>query len=371
MKISNFPTAQELFKQLEELSKNDQRPAEAGLTTPAALPVSDSFEKAVPAANQAESSELQQESGGLRIAYHFDLFYQLSQQIQTKMGQSGQERFVETTSKVAETFKGAFSLKIDGVGSFLKGTDSALKISNETTNQFLDAVDGLADLSPEALGNFLEESDSFFNELETQYGEAGGAFDEIKAQMQEQAKNFFDGIKTIRDESGIDAGFFGEDGTGDTAVAADQTGAATQLPLEQGTEADTEPGIALAIGPQEGSQVSASQYQQFVSSFLQYTLRFRQSIFDSMLTGSQNQQATSSSLIPSAYESAESLITPVAQGDSGTKQHPLHPDTPNGKFPTGYFPAADNAASSLLNRLESSDAKPGKTVKPSKVDTSA
>ncbi|HNW33491.1 MAG TPA: hypothetical protein PKM25_01030, partial [Candidatus Ozemobacteraceae bacterium] len=340
MKISNFPTAQELFKQLEDLSKDDQRPAEAGTTTPAALPVSDSFEKAVPTADQAESGNLQQESGGLRIAYHFDLFYQLSQQIQTKMGQSGQERFVETSSKVAEAFKGNFSLQIDGVGSFLKGTDSSLKISNETTNQFLDSVNNLADLSPEALSSFLEKSDTFFNELEKQYGESGGAFDEIKAQMQEQARNFFDGVKTIQDESGLGAEFFGGDSTGTEAEGTGQTAAAAQLPQSSETDSGA-PDVTLAVGPQQGTQVSANQYQAFVESFLQYTLRFKQSIFSTMLSSGQSSpQSALSSTVPSSSSDAvkstqATMLDKLSQA--------LHPDTPNGKFPTGYFPASDNA----------------------------
>ncbi|HEY9068621.1 MAG TPA: hypothetical protein VIV61_00065, partial [Candidatus Ozemobacteraceae bacterium] len=202
---SRFPTPQELLDQVADLSsgRNGLRPAEAGLTTPAPLRDSDSFEKATPAADKAEANGLQQESGGLRIAYHFDLFYQLSQKVQARMGQSGQQRFVETAASVSETFKGSFSLQIDAVGSFLNGTDKSLNISPETANQFMDAVDGLAELSPDGLQNFLKESDKFFGELEKTYGEAGGAFDDINARMKAQATAFFDSVKTVREDSGL------------------------------------------------------------------------------------------------------------------------------------------------------------------------
>jgi len=281
---SRFPTPQELLDQVADLSsgRNGLRPAEAGLTTPAPLRDSDSFEKATPAADKAEANGLQQESGGLRIAYHFDLFYQLSQKVQARMGQSGQQRFVETAASVSETFKGSFSLQIDAVGSFLNGTDKSLNISPETANQFMDAVDGLAELSPDGLQNFLKESDKFFGELEKTYGEAGGAFDDINARMKAQATAFFDSVKTVREDSGL-----GPEGLGGAEHATAVTAAVAPAPAETAgipepaSLPEKNPGktFPLSVGPQKGSMISNDQYQEFIQSFLKYIARYRERFF--------------------------------------------------------------------------------------------
>lgn len=353
---SRFPTAQDLIKQLEDsLSQRDQRPAEAGLTPPVALPVSDSFETSPVAADATEAADQQQESGGLRISYHFDLFYQLSQKVQARMGQSGQERFVETTSSVAETFKTNFSLKIDAVGSFLKGTDSSLNISNETANEFFDAVEGLSELSPEALETFLKESGEFFDELENTYGEADGAFDDIKAVMQQQAKAFFDGVKTVRGE------------TDDAAVAE-----AVPALTEPATEAEADPAalkIKLAVGPQQNAEVSGDQYQEFIDSFLEYMRRYRETFLSSMLGGKQPAEnaASPANASEKPSKSAEaSAQTPAV--DNG--QYPILPNTPNGKFPSGYFFSIAKSTS-VFARFDSAVEKPEAKPAPPKLDTSA
>lgn len=359
---SQFPTVQDLFKQLEEsLSKVGQRPAEAGTTTPAALPATDSYESSLAAAdatNPADATEAvdqQQESGGLQISFHFDLFYKLSQKIQTRMGQSGQDRFAETTSNVAETFKGNFSLQIDAVGSFLKGTDSALNISDETTNEFLDAVDGLAELSPESLENFLKEAGEFFDELESTYGEAGGAFDDIKAQMQAQAKAFFDGVKTIRGESG-------------EAAETEAIPAVTEPASEEetGKSALT---IKLAVGQQQDIEVSEDQYQKFIDSFLEYMRRYKETFINEMTKGNQSTEKSSDSS-SSSEKSSSDLKPSVEDLTVGNGQYPILPNTPNGKFPSGYYFSVEKSTSVFI-RADSIQAGQEKAQSISKVDTSA
>jgi len=236
----------------------------------------DVFEKSpVQPAEAPKTTPAENVSGELNVSFQFDLFYQLSTKVEAKMGQSGANRFAELSSEVAETFAGSFNLKIDGVGSFMKNTDSALNISPETTNEFFDAVEGLTDLSPEALENFLQETEDFFNELESVYGEAGGAFDQIKEQMQQQASSFFADVKSARESamSGLEQ---------DLASAAEKLGlTAPQAESAPAASAETpysEP-ITMAFKPE--IQVSQANYQDFLQKFLDYTEKFRQQMFES------------------------------------------------------------------------------------------
>ncbi len=140
-------------------------------------------------------------AGGLNISFQFDMFYELSSKVEAQMGKSGAERFASLGATVAETFQSNFNLSIDAVGSFMNGTEQSLAISNETTNAFFDAVSSMADLSPESLENFLKESDNFFDELKATYGDAEGAFDQIKETMQNQAKDFFAKVTDMRENA--------------------------------------------------------------------------------------------------------------------------------------------------------------------------
>lgn len=357
---SRFPTPQELLKQIEEsLSQGDPRPAEAGITPPAAPPVSDIYEASAPAAESAEATDAagQAKSDGLRISYHFDLFYQLSQKVQTRMGQSGQDRFIETTGTVAETFQGNFSLEIDAIGTFMKGTDAALNVSNETANEFFDAVNGLAELSPEALENFLKESGEFFDELERTFGEAGGAFDEIKAQMQAQAKAFFEGVSAIR---------------GEASGEATDTEAAPAIPeTTESTEAAS-PEIKLAVGPQKGLGVREDVYRKFIDSFLEYIRRYSETLHDAKSGGTQAAEH------PAAATAAPTTAKPVELDAPSAIQKPASPDTPypilpnmpNGKFPIGYF-LATVKTTSVFSRFDFTSEQPETAVGTSKLDTSA
>ncbi len=358
MQISSlFPTPQELLKQIEEsLSQGDPRSAEAGITPPATPPVSDIYEASAPAAESAESTDAagQAKPDGLRISYHFDLFYQLSQKIQTRMGQSGQEKFIETTGTVAETFQGNFSLEIDAIGNFMKGTDAALNVSNETANEFFDAVNGLAELSPDALENFLKESGEFFDELERTYGEAGGAFDEIKAQMQAQAKAFFKGVSAIRGEA------TGEAAEAETSPAIPET--------TESAEA-TSPEIKLAVGPQKGLGVREDVYQKFIDSFLEYIRRYRETLHDAKSGGTQQvEQPVAVTDAPAAAEQdAPSAIQKPAAPET---PYPILPNMPNGKFPIGYY-LATVKTTSVFSRFEFTAEQPETAAGTSKLDTSA
>ncbi len=240
----------------------------------------DTFQKSAPAATEAPTNATLPANGELNISFQFNLFYELSSKVEAKMGQSGADRFAELSGSVAETFAGSFDLKIDGVGSFMKNTDSALKVSPETTNEFFDAVEGLADLSPKALENFLGETEDFFNELENTYGEAGGTFDQIKEQMQQQATAFFADVENAREQA-----LKGFEAPAEDAVAAEEGAAA--LPAAESGEATAEkaesskPGmIKLVFKPD--LLIPQDNYQDFLKKFIDYTEKFRQQMFESL-----------------------------------------------------------------------------------------
>lgn len=266
----------EKLNQLFEKGKPEASPESGGKKKINA----DVFEKA-PTMPIAPQNEVPAENTGkgneLNISFQFDLFYQLSTKVEAKMGQSGANRFVELSGEVAETFMGNFELKIDGVGSFFKNTDSALNISPETTGEFFDAVEGLTDLSPEALQNFLQETEDFFTELENTYGEAGGAFDQIKEQMQQQASAFFADVKSTREEA------MGSMDDSMSAIA-EETGAAPAeaeaADAQAPAQSDKEPGlIQMTFKPD--MLVPTDNYQDFLQKFLDYTEKFKQQMLES------------------------------------------------------------------------------------------
>lgn len=235
----------------------------------------------------------------LNISFQFNLFYELSQKVEKRMGQSGAQRFAEVSTSVAETFKGSFNLKIDGMGSFFKNTDSALNISEETTNEFFDSVEGLADLSPEALEKFLAESEDFFGELEEKFGEAGGAFDQIKEQMQQQASAFFSGVQSIRGQQGASEEQVQVKPEGEVAAvesaAKDIDQALAALNSEQKTvDAPASDLIKMVYKPE--MMVSKEKYQEFLQSFVKYSERFRQEMFAGLLNSDSDKIGNSSIL---------------------------------------------------------------------------
>lgn len=284
----------EKLNQLFEKGKPEALPESAGKKKLSG----DVFEKA-PVQPMETQNEVPAENSGkgneLNISFQFDLFYQLSTKVEAKMGQSGANRFVELSGEVAETFMGNFELEIDGIGSFFKNTDSALNISPETTGEFFDAVEGLTDLSPESLQNFLQETEDFFSELETVYGEAGGAFDQIKEQMQQQASSFFADVKSAREEA---MGSMDEN-LAAGAEALSETPAETGAPTnaEPPATSDKEPGlIKMTFKPD--MLVPTDNYQDFLQKFLDYTEKFKQQ----MLEGFFNRK-------PAAKESLNLLET--------------------------------------------------------------
>lgn len=233
-------------------------------------PPVDSFEKTFTPSLESEAKPASESAGGLSISYHFDLFYQLSQKVSAKMGQKGLSRFTEVSATVAETFKGSFNLKIDAIGSFLNGTDKSLAISTETASRFMDSVEGLAELSPKALEDFLQEADRFFADLETVYGEAGGAFDKIRDQMKDQASLFFDQVGKIRTDASTEA-----------ELPAPETPELPELP-----KLDLLPGQPLGfitLADKSGMEFPARDYKSFVSNFLKYVERFRKNLVTDFL----------------------------------------------------------------------------------------
>jgi len=189
------------------------------------------------------------------------------------MGQNGLQKFTEVSSQVSETFMSNFSLKIDGVGSFMKSTNDALDISSDVTNKFLDSVKNLADLSPESLQSFLTESENFFDGLKAQYGEAGGTFDAIKEQMQSQAQQFFSDVGDVRDEM---SKLPESDNSASALDSLPQTADGTeQLPQEPEK-------ISFAFKPD--LKISASEYKNdFLQQFLRYTKKFNQQIISNFM----------------------------------------------------------------------------------------
>lgn len=248
------------------------------------------------------------QADGLNISYQFDLFYELTSQVEAKMGQQGANRFVELSGKVSETFMGNFSLSIDPVGSFMNGTSKSLEISPETTGEFFDAVEGLADLSPEALENFLKESDEFFAELENTYGEAGGAFDDIKSQMQEQAKAFFADVEKVKSD------VLGNDETpevdastenGELGAPAAETQGSADLSSLLSANDDESSLIEMFFNPE--MKVSQSDYQDFLSEFIDYADKFRQQMFEKLFS-SRNPYEKASKSDEKSEETSKNII---------------------------------------------------------------
>jgi hypothetical protein len=279
MKIQNLfdqgrSSIEQLHSHLEEMQQKLSSQSIFN-NNPLALP-QDTFEKApeVPAAEEVAGEGVEGGSDKLNISFQFDLYYELSQKVEAKMGQRGKERFYEVSSQVSETFMGNFSLSIDPVGSFMQGTDKSLDISPEVTNEFFDAVEGLADLSPEALEGFLQETEDFFGALEEKYGEAGGAFDNIKEQMQNQAKAFFQDVKGAREFA------MGEESDLLEEIAPEEIEAAEgevpeELMPEEGAKEAEKP-ITMLLKP--GLKLGQNDYKEFLKSFFDYTKKFQQNM---------------------------------------------------------------------------------------------
>jgi hypothetical protein len=275
------------FNQPQKLSSTKLFEGLQGIDSKKNLIPVDSFEKSsevAPKKSEVEASENNKDPK-LNISFQFDLFYELSQKVEAKMGQKGAERFYEASSTVSETFMGNFSLSIDPVGSFMKSTDASLDIDPEVTGEFFDAVEGLADLSPESLENFLKESEDFFTELESVYGQAGGAFDAIQEQMANQAKAFISDVGATRE----------------AALSAPEE--QFELPDTQSIEgAEIGSGISDAENASDDSnlismvmdpsvKISSADYKDFLKTFLDYTQKFQQQMmkkfFESSSFGGQ------------------------------------------------------------------------------------
>ncbi len=283
----------------KEARFRERLPGQAAPGTPSTAPV-DVFEPSAAAPAEVppadETSDRSAQAGGLKISMNFDLFYQLTQKVTARMGQSGGQRFAELAGTVAETFKGSFSLSIDAVGSYLNGTDKSLEISPETTSEFFDAVEGLADLSPTALETFLKEADDFFAELENTYGDLGGVFDDLKKQVQEQASGFFQQVEASRQEM----------------LAAAAAPAPAALPQAQTAAPPTAAGLGTG-----NNMAVAADYQKFLQSFLDYTRKFReQMLLDFLKSPARPPAVTGPAAGPAEKtEPASPAVTPAAGPD--------------------------------------------------------
>ena len=136
-KISNNLTGKTETKGAKE--KNSQKSSESSLVPTDKLDLSNikNVSTEIAASQEKYSERTNSSSGeitssnGSNVSFQFDLFYSLTSKVEAKMGQSGAERFVDLSASVAETFQSSFSLSIDGVGSFMNGTDKSLDISPE------------------------------------------------------------------------------------------------------------------------------------------------------------------------------------------------------------------------------------------------
>ncbi|MBF0547012.1 MAG: hypothetical protein HQM08_21400 [Candidatus Riflebacteria bacterium] len=310
-KISGFDfTSLEQFRQLE---------LQGGMDTSSKDPLnnSDSYEK-TPAATQPSSVDNTTGKSGLKISYQFDMFYELSQQVSAKMGKSAGNKFTELGASVAEKFQENFSLQIDGVGSFMNGTKSSLDISPDTTNAFFDAVQGLTKASPDALQDFFKKSDSFFGELKQKFGEAGGAFDQIKTSMQDQAKNFLEKVGKIKEEATQQ----NETQTPAAPATTDQPQAVQEASAADNTNLQQTGGmIKLLFG--NNNDVTQNEYQDFLKKFAEYAKKFRDSMMKGFLTSSKpgDQNASSDQPTGGIYSlvNANDNTQSVGQSDSNSQ----------------------------------------------------
>lgn len=293
-----------LIEQLKEMRANPKAEKKENAAAKGLKHLQDVFEKTSsarpadkkdnPAVTDDKTPQAVQ-ADGLNISFQFDLFYELTSKVESKMGQKGAERFVELSGTVSETFMGNFNLSIDAVGSFMNGTDKSLDLSPEVTGEFFDAVEGLADLSPEALENFLKESDEFFASLEETYGPANGAFDQIKTTMQEQAKAFFADVDSVRQ-----AALAGPAGT----EALPEPSATEALPAAELPESESgNQLIELLFQPEK--KVSQEDYKDFLKDFLAYTEKFRQQLFEKLF----NNKLSNYEKLANATEEPESIKT--------------------------------------------------------------
>lgn len=359
-----------------------------GLPAPAAA-VSDpeAVDEYVPAAKETTDTTQDTEGGqsGAQISMHFNLFYSLSQRVHAEMGSKGSEKFQRVTAKVTETFRADFSLNIDGVGKYLNATDKSLDIDPAVTDEFLDSIDGMADMTAESLNTFLDEADDFFAELEAKFGDFGGAFDDMRDLVKQQAEAFFADVQQLQNDMGMPGGLGarlrnapppppplpptnGEDGEGGAAAAAGLAGKAAPIDLSKllesleadqdddaeddettrinaqdnknGTTADGESADAelIPLAGAKGVQVGREDYRQFLQLFTHYSqrlsLHFSQRLVSGIpgypgmtSAGSQNTNAAAGATnavdLAKSVDAATSVPATVASSDAPDVKLPM------------------------------------------------
>ncbi len=303
-KISNSLTGKSETKDTKE--KESKKASESSLVPTDKLDISKNSNVSTEiAASQEKYSERTNSSSGeitssngSNVSFQFDLFYSLTSKVEAKMGQSGAERFVNLSASVAETFQSSFSLSIDGVGSFMNGTDKSLDISPEVANDFFDAVEGLTQQGPEALENFLKKSDAFFNELEANYGNMDGAFDTIKEQVQNQAKEF---IASVGDAQNFVMG----EVEGDQQNLLDQVSGLLADNTEAAEASEEQDGSKDLISMFNNPEIKATQdqYKDFLSKFLEYANKMKESMFNELMAMKDNSTNSADSSASNALKS--------------------------------------------------------------------
>lgn len=304
-KISNNLTGKTETKGAKE--KNSQKSSESSLVPTDKLDLSNikNVSTEIAASQEKYSERTNSSSGeitssnGSNVSFQFDLFYSLTSKVEAKMGQSGAERFVDLSASVAETFQSSFSLSIDGVGSFMNGTDKSLDISPEVANDFFDAVEGLTKQGPEALENFLKKSDAFFNELEATYGNMDGAFDTIKEQVQSQAKDF---IASVGDAQNFVMNGVQEDQQNLLDQASGLLSENSEVP--ENSEEDGGNNLIKMFAKPEIT-ATQDQYKDFLNKFIEYANKMKESMFNELMA---MKDGTSNSDNSSASNALKSLL---------------------------------------------------------------
>lgn len=293
-KISNSLTGKSETKGTKEKESNKSSESSLIPTDKLDLTQLGNVSKEISASHEKLSERSNSSSGeitasnGSNVSFQFDLFYSLTSKVEAKMGQSGAERFVDLSASVAETFKSSFSLSIDGVGSFMNGTDKSLDISPEVANDFFDAIEGLTKQGPEALENFLKKSDAFFDELEATYGNMDGAFDTVKEQVQAQAKDF---IAQVGDAQQFVNGGVEED----QKSLFDQVSNLLAGNSEEVEEPDDSGNNLIKMFAKPEISATQEQYKDFLEKFIEYANKIKESMFNELMAMKDNSKSDDSS----------------------------------------------------------------------------
>lgn len=245
---------------LRRLKPENQNPA-ADVSSTKALKLEDSFEKSSKAENHQLSSSNSNSSAALSVSYQFNLFYEMSSKVEARMGKAGAERFVETGATISETFKSSFSLEIDVVGSFIDSTDKSLDISPETTDRLFTSIQELSEMSIKSVENFLKATNEFFQEIEERFSSANGIFDDMRSQMESQARDFFDSFVSMVGR--------------ETQEVIESSPEVVPEQPETENQNSIHDSLLIQLQQRPGRRLPLPIYQDFLSSFHEYAQEFQ------------------------------------------------------------------------------------------------